>query len=265
MKEFIIIILISGFMLAGHCFAGSIVDQQLAASADDADEAGNGAVDIDAAFVDLFAGDHWGAYRWQLTGINSGDIITACTLSFRFYGGTVPPSDEDSAELNIYAEDIGNAPAFVEEDNNISDRARTTAYVFWDEDDFCEEDVKCRYDSPDISDVVQEVIDRSDWDSGNYLAIILDGAGESGTIPAFGSYSYDYSGGYFATYITIYWTPGSADVMELPHYERFKTSFYPWRFQRDAQWGVTEIYHNKKGVMEVARGGKVKEIYGLEK
>lgn len=54
--------------------------------------------------------------------------------------------------------------------NNISSRPRTTAFVDWSPEDWTTIDAE--YQSADISPIIQEIVDRAGWESGNHIAII---------------------------------------------------------------------------------------------
>lgn len=41
---------------------------------------------------------------------------------------------------------------------------------------FPEFDEDQAYNSPDLGEVVQEVVDRPDWQAGNYLGVVVDGS-----------------------------------------------------------------------------------------
>ncbi len=84
---------------------------------------------------------------------------------------------EDIAKITITAEATDSAYTFDEANFNdtylLTDRPMTSASVLWTVDEpwglweF--------YQTPDLADVVQEVVDRSGWKSGNAIAFILAG------------------------------------------------------------------------------------------
>ena len=84
---------------------------------------------------------------------------------------------EDVAEITIVGEDTDSAATFDEanfnEDYLLTDRTETSASVQW----IVDEDwvIWTEYRTPDIKDVVQEIVDRSGWKYGNALALILKG------------------------------------------------------------------------------------------
>jgi PKD repeat protein len=84
-------------------------------------------------------------------------------------------ADLSSSQLNIYfaAHDIDDAPIFSSANNDISSRTLTTAQVVWPDGSVPGWDVGNIYDSPDLSAVIQELVDRPGWQSGNSIAIMV--------------------------------------------------------------------------------------------
>ncbi len=78
----------------------------------------------------------------------------------------------DVANLTIYAEKTANAQTFTE-DALITDRPPTDAQVSWIVDE--EWGLWTTHTTPDLSAIVQEIIDQPDWVSGNSIAFILAG------------------------------------------------------------------------------------------
>ena len=67
----------------------------------------------------------------------------------------------------IYAQDIDDAPPF---SGRIIDIERTSTKVSWNH--FSDWSLGTMYTSPDITEVIQEVINRPGWSLGNSLAIL---------------------------------------------------------------------------------------------
>lgn len=117
-----------------------------------------------------------GGFRLTNVTIPPGAIITAAYISVKFPDGT-----RDSPREDIYLEDIDDAPDF-STDADVTGRTRTSASLSWSDDDL---GTGVFHDSPDISPVVQEVIDRAGWANGNDMVVLVDGQAvstvESGT------------------------------------------------------------------------------------
>jgi len=139
----------------------------------------------------------------------------------RFLNITIPKGAViDSAYLRVIASERGGSgsPTLTKVKGNNVDNStapttyagvvgltRTTAAVDWDIATFTN---GTEYDSPDIKTVIQEIIDRAGWVSGNNITILIDNDGGSDRRMVFHSYdevtyaepklviNYTYSGGY---------------------------------------------------------------------
>ncbi len=81
--------------------------------------------------------------------------------------------------LTIWAQAVDNAPAFLNAStplNDVSGRAKTTASVNWSPPDWMLEHEKQK--TSDVKSVIQEIVNRSGWVSGNYIAFLITGTGK---------------------------------------------------------------------------------------
>jgi type IV pilus assembly protein PilY1 len=111
--------------------------------------------------------------RYRGLRIPRGAVITSARV--RFTSNTLNTSD---ATLSFKAETVGDSTTFASADNDISNRSTTSAEVIWNSDNnfpLSGESVL----SPDISAVLQEVINRADWCGGNSLNLIIEGTSVS--------------------------------------------------------------------------------------
>ena len=121
--------------------------------------------------ADLFG--HWqegGGFRYQNITIPQGSTILSAKLSVKAYknrSGTVCNS-------KISAEDVDDAAIFPVAKGDFDTRyaAHTTAVVNWDS--IAAWTMDTWYDSPDITSVIQEIIDRVGWSSGNDIVIFWE-------------------------------------------------------------------------------------------
>jgi len=123
-------------------------------------------------------------------------------VGLRFQAVTIPEcATIDTAKVSIYstragtgvaltvdAEDIDDAPAFVYDTSSpfpdFENRAHTTASASWT---LTTSGAGVWYDSPAIPSVIQEVVDRVGWASGNDLAVFIKN-NSSATFTGFESY-----------------------------------------------------------------------------
>ena len=80
---------------------------------------------------------------------------------------------------------------------NLSDRTPTTAQIAWNQENLGSGWAV----SPDIKTVVQEIVNRSGWSSGNWLLLLL--AAETGC--DISALTADYSE-FYGAYLRIYWS-----------------------------------------------------------
>jgi cytochrome c peroxidase len=158
------------------CGGAGRVEVRVTAGADDAEE--DTSLHVDLGSSDL-----------ELT-----EEATAQTVGIRFAGVDIPPgatisrayvqfaADETQSgptALVIQGEAADNALGFTTATGNVSSRVRTSAAVAWPAVPpwaaLGESGPDQR--TPDIAAVIQEIVDRGGWASGNALAIILTGSG----------------------------------------------------------------------------------------
>jgi len=113
--------------------------------------------------------------RFTPINIPKGSTITNAYIQF-----TVDEINSEPTSLLIRAEASDNAETFLGIDFNISTRSTTTNVVMWEDiphwTDISASDIDQR--TPDISSIIQEVIDRANWNQGNALAFLITGEGK---------------------------------------------------------------------------------------
>jgi len=112
--------------------------------------------------------------RFRDITIPQGAIIDSAYVEMYSHEGKTA---EDTAKITIVGEDIDSAYTFDDvnfnSSNLLTDRTQTTASVNWT---VAEEWVIWQpYRTPDLKSIIQEIVARSGWKSGNALAILLKG------------------------------------------------------------------------------------------
>ena len=104
--------------------------------------------------------------RFQAVNIPSGSTITAAYVklysTFEAASGTV--------NIKIYAEAADNSVTF-SSGSKPNARTKTSAFADWSAINF---DLYQYHNSPDLTQVVQEVVNRAGWNEANALTILLD-------------------------------------------------------------------------------------------
>jgi len=176
---------------AGDLIFDPTLEEDIAASADDADEAGDGGFDLTGDNVDCYSYheatnpsyQHAG-FRFQTVEVPQGATIDAAYLDL--YVNAVL----NGYDAFIYGNDVDDAVDF-STDADIDGRTRTTANVFIDttpaDDDYNQ--------TPSIVSIVQEIVDREGWESGNDMCFLFIAVNDNGTNEFVRHDSYDKSGG----------------------------------------------------------------------
>lgn len=112
--------------------------------------------------------------RFQNITIPRGSVINSATLQIYAH-------EDESAEalITVFAEDIDDSPLFGEKEA-LADRTFTETTVDWDiTEDWT---MWMPYESPDLSAVIQEVIDRDGWEAGNALTLFMQGEDQGASL-----------------------------------------------------------------------------------
>ncbi|MCA9246209.1 MAG: putative Ig domain-containing protein [Planctomycetales bacterium] len=105
--------------------------------------------------------------------IPQGATIVNASIQFTAY----KPNDGDVTAI-FQAQSTGDAPLFSSSDFDLSSRPKTSASVSWNPAPWTRSgDSGPDQLTPNLASVVQEVVDRGDWSSGNALAILITGTG----------------------------------------------------------------------------------------
>lgn len=136
-----------------------------AASADDARESSSGVVNLTANPLQISTTYPYNGIRIPNVTITTGQTASAAYLTVRFSSSTY-----DSPDFDIYCHATDDAGIFAPTGYNISGRPTTTNFVTWSA-----ADVGGGVDvvSPDLSPILNEIIWRGGWASGNDVAFIL--------------------------------------------------------------------------------------------
>ena len=150
---------------------------RLEASSDDAEERDSGKMNLTSADLELVfegGGDQTVGMRFNGVDIPQGAKILGAYVQFQ--------ADEihtGATELTIQGEDTDHAATFLTSRWNISPRPRTTEVVRWSPVPWTTVgEAGLDQQTPDIASVLQEIVDRPGWSSGNSLVIIIHGTGE---------------------------------------------------------------------------------------
>ena len=112
----------------------------------------------------IYRYDYRSGFRFTNVNIPQGSIINSAYLKLK--ASTIPP-DGTMPDTFIEGEDSDNAATFSTM-NDYDGRPRTSASVSWTPSAWVED---TWYTSPDIRNIIQEIVNRSGWRKGNALAL----------------------------------------------------------------------------------------------
>ena len=153
---------------------------RVATGTDDAEEAASGSIDLTSSDLELVddPGDNGNnqTVGLRFAGLN---IPATATITRAYVQFSVDETQHTAAtNLLIKAQAADNAATFTSASRNLSSRPLTTAGVSWALAIWTTANAAgTAQATPDLKAVVQEVIGRTGWQSGNALALLVTGTG----------------------------------------------------------------------------------------
>jgi len=157
------------------------LNYQVNASEYDGQQGYSGDWGMTMSYVQIISGDNYadGCFAF-FPAIPQGAEITSATLSVYVFSTFF-----DDANLDVYGEDVDNGEAFGSGHTNLRDRSITTASTEWVQDG-----VGTGWKDLNVKDIVQEIVNRNGWQSGNRMNFIFKA--KSGTQKKLYVRTYDY-------------------------------------------------------------------------
>jgi len=150
---------------------------------------------------------HGAGFRFQNVTIPQGATIDSAYITFE----SRAVDSGANCKTRISAEDVDDAIAIADDKAAFDTRwaARTTARVDWD--NIAAWAIGSHYDSPSITTVIQEIVDRVGWASGNNIVIFWEDFEDRSThANANNRDAYNYNSGdaphLYITYTVVGWT-----------------------------------------------------------
>lgn len=162
---------------------------QISSNFDDAEEEGPdttwyypGAMYLQSTDLELVRDDDTPSSGAQKVGLRFNGLtipknarVTSAHLTFTAVNADWPNTNSGNASITIRGQTADNPGTFTYSDFNISSRATTTAAVDWSNIPAWTTGVT--YDTPDLRGIVQELVNRAGWSSGNSMVFIINGTG----------------------------------------------------------------------------------------
>ncbi len=155
----------------------TIFEKRVSDDDDDAEEdVEDGDMYLDSSDLELVkdGGDQLIGMRFTGVSIPQGAAITNAYIQF-----TVDETNSGTTNLTIHGQDANDAASFSDDDDDISDRPTTSASVVWSPPAWNSVGAAgADQRTPDLSSIIQEIVDRGGWSSGNDMVLIVSGTGE---------------------------------------------------------------------------------------
>lgn len=127
--------------------------------------------------------------RFQNIDIEPAAVIEQAYLTFTTYADYNPGINEADINIAIHGIAGDNTPTFTTVNNDISNRTKTTASATWTIPEW--DTANVTHQSPDLTSIVQEIVNRAGWQNGNAMGFVLNNPSGS---PASGRMAYSYEG-----------------------------------------------------------------------
>jgi hypothetical protein len=158
-------------VLVGDGGSSTVVEIQVAAMTDDAEEKNSGgSMDLTSGNVDL--GTKPAGMRFLLPVPHGAHIVRA------YVQFTVDKAQTGATALTIEGEASDSALSFGSSEHNIVNRPRTVTYVAWTPAGWPTKGVAgVEQQTPDLRTILQEIVGRPWWSSGHGVVLIVTGTG----------------------------------------------------------------------------------------
>lgn len=149
---------------------------RIAASEDDAEESSGGSVSLSSTDLEIVQDSSTQTVGLRFQGV---DIPPETPIVSAWVQFEVDENGSAAASLAIRGEAADSAPAFSGSSRNISSRPLTAAAVAWTPAPWSPVgSAGPDQRTPDLSAIIQEIVDRPGWARGNALALIVGGSGK---------------------------------------------------------------------------------------
>jgi hypothetical protein len=159
-----------------HAYSAQTFEKRINSNMDDVEEKSNGRMYTTSSDLELTydGNEQTVGLRYTRVTIPQGATITNAYVQF-----TTDETNSGATSLTIRAEDENNASAFSESRYNVSSRRQTAAAVNWQPAAWNSVgSAGSDQRTPNLKSLVQEVVNRSGWNSGNSLVLMVTGSGE---------------------------------------------------------------------------------------
>jgi len=175
-KWFVIMIAGALLSLSSAAYPGS-QDIAVSQASDDAEENSSGGVDLSSSDLELVQESSNQTVGIRFNGVNIPRHSPVRNAYIQFTCDET--SNQNPCNLIIQGQAADNASTFTTTNKNISSRSRTAASVNWSPPVWNSVGMAGPGQrTPDLSSIIQEIVNRPGWSQGNSVAVIITGTGK---------------------------------------------------------------------------------------
>lgn len=154
------------------------IEVQVANGGDDVEESVLGEMYVNSSDLELVSdglrGNQTIGLRFGNLSVPKGARITNAYLQF-----TTDETTDENTQLTIRGENVDDALPYSESQNDVSSRDETFAAVYWSPQPWnTEGESSTAQRTPNLKNIVQEIVNRSGWSPDNYLSFMISGSGK---------------------------------------------------------------------------------------
>ena len=150
--------------------SGNQLDRTVSKSSDDAEEDTDKKIKLTDVDLDMNEQNYVGV-KFDNISVPRGVTITTAYIQFTTEDAE---GDTGSATVKIYGQDSSNAQSFSSSKGNISSRPHTSNYVSWTVPNWVSgNDAGAAQKTPELKSLVQGIVNKGDWNSGNSIAFLI--------------------------------------------------------------------------------------------
>jgi uncharacterized protein YjiK len=154
---------------------GTVAEVRIASGADDAEESATGSVDISSSDLELVFDASNQTVGLRFTGLNIARNATIGTAWIQFQADE---AQNEATALTIRGQAADNAPVFGTSSGSLAALPRTAASAAWSPAAWATVgEAGPLQRTTDLRAVIQEIVNRPGWASGNALALFITGTG----------------------------------------------------------------------------------------
>jgi type IV pilus assembly protein PilY1 len=149
------------------------VSSRVKSGSDDAEEATTGAMSLSSSDLELVNDgvDQKVGVRFQNVQVVQGSTIVDAYIEF-----AVDETTSQFTSVTFKGHDVDDSSTFTTANNDISNRSTTTTGITWNVSSW--DLLQAKEQTPDLSSIVQEIVNRPGWATGNSLSFIMSGTGK---------------------------------------------------------------------------------------